>query len=81
VWIEHEDSIYGKSIGDIQKKLLDEKGVKVLGQGAHNFQRRRSDRRRAAHEGANPDVWLMTGYVPTATSCTRRRASRASSRR
>src|SRR5438094_4389854 len=37
VWIEHEDSIYGKSIAEIQKKLLEEKGVKVAGVGSHNF--------------------------------------------
>ena len=64
VWIEHEDSIYGKSIGDIQKKLLDAKGVKVLGQGAHNFRAADLTDVVLRVKKANPDVWLMTGYVP-----------------
>jgi len=64
VWIEHEDSIYGKSIGDIQKKLLEEKGVKVLGQGAHNFKAADLTDVVLRTKRANPDVWLMTGYVP-----------------
>ena len=64
VWIEHEDSIYGKSIGDIQKKLLDSKGVKVLGQGAHNFRAADLTDVVLRVKKANPDVWLMTGYVP-----------------
>ena len=64
VWIEHEDSIYGKSIADSQKKLLEAKGVKVLGQGAHNF--RAADLTDAVLRAkrTNPDVWLQTGYVP-----------------
>jgi len=64
VWIEHEDSIYGKSIGDLQKKLLDGKGVKVLGQGAHNFKAADLTDVVLRIKRANPDVWLMTGYVP-----------------
>jgi branched-chain amino acid transport system substrate-binding protein len=64
VWIEHEDSIYGKSIADIQKKLLEAAGVKVAGQGGHNF--RATDLTDAVLRAkrANPDVWLQTGYVP-----------------
>lgn len=64
VWIEHEDSIYGKSIGDAQKKQLEAKGVKVLGQSAHNF--RATDLTDVVLHArkANPDVWLQTGYVP-----------------
>jgi branched-chain amino acid transport system substrate-binding protein len=64
VWLEHEDSIYGKSIGDIQKKLLEGKGVKVLGQGAHNFKAADLTDVVLRIKRANPDVWLMTGYVP-----------------
>ena len=64
VWLEHEDSIYGKSIGDIQKKLLDSKGVKVLGQGAHNFKAADLTDVVLRTKRTNPDVWLMTGYVP-----------------
>src|SRR5438132_760525 len=37
VALEHEDSIYGKTIADVQKARLEEKGVKVVGVGAHNF--------------------------------------------
>ena len=64
VWLEHEDSIYGKSIADLQKKLLEAKGIKVLGQGAHNF--KAADLTDVVLRGkrANPDVWLLTGYVP-----------------
>lgn len=64
VWIEHEDSIYGKSIGDAQKKLLDDKGVKVLGRGAHNFRAADLTDVVLRTKRANPDVWLITGYVP-----------------
>jgi len=64
IWIEHEDSIYGKSIGDLQKKLLEGKGVKVLGQGGHNFKAADLTDVVLRIKRANPDVWLMTGYVP-----------------
>jgi len=64
VWIEHEDSIYGKSIADNQKKLLEAKGVKVLGQGAHNFRAADLTDTVLRAKRANPDVWLQTGYVP-----------------
>jgi branched-chain amino acid transport system substrate-binding protein len=64
VWIEHEDSIYGKSIGDGQKKLLEGKGVKVLSQGAHNFRAADLTDVVLRTKRANPDVWLITGYVP-----------------
>ena len=64
VWLEHEDSIYGKSIADIQKKLLEAKGVKVLGQGAHNFKAADLTDVVLRIKRANPEVLLMTGYVP-----------------
>ena len=64
VWIEHEDSIYGKSIGDIQEKLLKEKGVKVVGHGSHNFKAADLTDVVLRTKRANPDVWLETGYVP-----------------
>ena len=64
VWIEHEESISGKSIGDAQRKLLEAAGVKVLGQGAHNT--RATDLTDAVLRAkrAKPDVWLNMGYVP-----------------
>jgi branched-chain amino acid transport system substrate-binding protein len=64
VWLEHEDSIYGKSIGDAQKKLLDAKGVKVLAQGAHNFRAADLTDVVLRTKRANPDIWVITGYVP-----------------
>lgn len=64
VWIEHEDSIYGKSIADIQKKLLGQKGVKVAGEGSHNFKAADLTDTILRAKRTNPDVWLQTGYVP-----------------
>jgi len=64
VWIEHEDSIYGKTIADAQKKGLDEKGVKVAGLGAHNFRAADLTDTVLRARRANPDVWMQTGYVP-----------------
>ncbi len=59
VWIEHEDSIYGSSIADIQKELLQKTGVKITGMGAHSG--RVTDLTDSVLR-AN-DVWLETGYV------------------
>lgn len=64
VWIEHEDSIYGKSIAEIQKKLLEEKGIKVAGVGSHNFKAADLTDAILRAKRANPDVWMQTGYVP-----------------
>jgi len=64
VWLEHEDSIYGKSIADIQKKLLEQKGVKVGGEGSHNFKAADLTDAILRAKRTNPDVWLQTGYVP-----------------
>jgi len=64
VWIEHEESISGKSIGDAQRKLLEAAGVKVLGQGAHSTRATDlSDTVLRARKG-KPDVWMQMGYVP-----------------
>jgi branched-chain amino acid transport system substrate-binding protein len=64
VFVEHEDTISGKSIGDAQKKLLDEKGAKVLGQGAHNFRAADLTDVVLRARRANPDVWMQMGFVP-----------------
>lgn len=64
VWIDHEDSIYGTSIAEVQKKLLEEKGIKVLGVGAHNVRATDLTDVVLRAKKANPDVWLNTGYVP-----------------
>ena len=64
VALEHEDSIYGKTIADVQKARLEEKGVKVVGVGAHNF--RATDLTDVVMRArrTNADVWVQTGYVP-----------------
>jgi branched-chain amino acid transport system substrate-binding protein len=64
VWIEHEDSIYGKTVGDTQKASLEAKGVKVLGQSAHNARATDLTDSVLRARRAKPDVWLQTGYVP-----------------
>lgn len=64
VWIEHEDSIYGTSIAQRQKQLLDKAGVKVVGVGAHNFRAIDLTDSVLRAKGASPDVWMNTGYVP-----------------
>ncbi len=67
VWLEHEDTIYGTSIAQIQKKLLEEAGVKVVGVGAHSFRAIDLTDSILRAQGANPDVWVSTGYVPDNT--------------
>lgn len=64
VWLEHEDSIYGKTIVEVQKKELEKIGVKVLGVGAHNFRATDLTDVVLRAKRANPDVWVQTGYVP-----------------
>jgi branched-chain amino acid transport system substrate-binding protein len=64
VWIEHEDSIYGKTVGDTQKAELERKGVKVLGQSAHNARATDVTDSVLRAKRARPDIWLQTGYVP-----------------
>jgi branched-chain amino acid transport system substrate-binding protein len=64
VWIEHEDSIYGTSIAEAQRTLLQAAGVKVLGMGAHSaIAMDLTDTILRARRAA-PDVFLETGYVP-----------------
>ena len=64
VWIEHEEGIYGKGIADTQRKLLEARGVKVLGQGAHNPKATDLTDSVLRARRANPDVYMQTGYVP-----------------
>lgn len=64
VWIEHEDSIYGTSIAQRQKELLEKDGAKVVGVGAHNFRAIDLTDSILRAKGAAPDVWINTGYVP-----------------
>jgi len=64
VALEHEDSIYGKTIADVQKARLEEKGVKVAGVGAHNFRSTDLTDVVLRARRTNADVWVQTGYVP-----------------
>jgi len=64
VWIEHEESISGKSIADAQHKLLEAAGVKVLGQGAHSPRATDLSDTVLRARRTNPDVWMQMGYVP-----------------
>jgi branched-chain amino acid transport system substrate-binding protein len=63
VWIEHEDSIYGKSIADVQKRDFEKRGVKVLGVGAHNFRSADLTDVVMRAKRTNPDIWVQIGYV------------------
>jgi branched-chain amino acid transport system substrate-binding protein len=64
VWIEHEDSIYGTSIAETQRKLLTAAGVKVLGMGAHAANAIDLSDSVLRAKRVNPDLWIETGYVP-----------------
>ncbi len=64
VWIEHEESIYGKSIGDSAAALLKAKDVKVLGQSAHNPRATDLTDSVLRAKKAGADVYMQIGYVP-----------------
>lgn len=63
VWLEHEDSIYGTSIAQTQKRLLEAFGVKVVGVGAHSARTIDLTDTVLRAKQANPDVLIQTGYV------------------
>jgi branched-chain amino acid transport system substrate-binding protein len=63
VWLEHEDSIYGKSIADVAKRELESRGIKVLGVGGHNFKAADLTDVVMRAKRTNPDVWMQIGYV------------------
>jgi len=64
VWIEHEDSIFGTSIAELQKQLLEKMGAQVVGIGAHNYRAIDLTDSILRAKAAGPDVWIETGYVP-----------------
>ena len=64
VWIEHEDSAYGTSIAQVQKKLFEAAGTKVVGVGAHNFRAIDLNDSILRARTAAPDIWVSSGYVP-----------------
>ena len=64
VWIEHEDSIYGSSIAEVQKRMFEAFGTKVVGVGSHSFRSIDLNDTVLRAKQANPDVLIQTGYVP-----------------
>jgi branched-chain amino acid transport system substrate-binding protein len=64
VYIEHEDSIYGTTLAERQKELLEEAGVQVVGVGAHSAKAIDLTDSILRAQNAAPDVWMQTGYVP-----------------
>jgi branched-chain amino acid transport system substrate-binding protein len=64
VWIEHEDSIYGTSIGKEQERILKAEGVTIVGDGAHSYKSIDLTDSILRAKNAAPDVWVQTGYIP-----------------
>ena len=64
VWIECEDSIYGSSIAQAQKRMLEAFGTKVVGMGAHSSRTIDLNDTVLRAKQANPDILIQTGYVP-----------------
>lgn len=64
VWLEHEDSIYGTSIAQAQKRMLEALGAKVVGVGSHSVRTIDLNDTVLRAKQANPDVLIQTGYVP-----------------
>ena len=64
VWIEHEDSIYGTGIAQMQRKLLTEAGAQVVGVGAHPARTIDLNDSVLRAKQTSPDVVVQTGYVP-----------------
>ena len=64
VWIEHEDSIYGSSIAEAQKRMLEAFGTKIVGIGSHSFRSIDLNDTVLRAKRANPDILIQTGYVP-----------------
>lgn len=64
IWIEHEDSIYGTSIAQAQKRMLEALGAKIVGVGAHSVRSIDLNDTVLRASQAKPDVLIQTGYVP-----------------
>ena len=64
VWLEHEDSIYGTSIAQGQKRILEAFGAKVVGVGSHSSRTIDLNDTVLRAKQADPDVVIQTGYVP-----------------
>ena len=64
IWIECEDSIYGSSIAQGQKRILETFGAKIVGMGAHSARTIDLNDTVLRMKQAAPDVLIQTGYVP-----------------
>ena len=64
IWIEHEESIYGTSIAQGQKRILETFGAKVVGVGAHSAASIDLNDAVLRAKKADPDILIQTGYVP-----------------
>jgi len=64
VWIESEDSIYGTSIAQEQRRLLESYGAQIVGVGAHSVRAIDLNDTVLRMKQAAPDLILSTGYVP-----------------
>ena len=64
VWIEHEESIYGTSIAQGQKRILEAFGAKVVGVGSHASNTIDLNDTVLRAKKADPDILIQTGYVP-----------------
>jgi branched-chain amino acid transport system substrate-binding protein len=62
VWIEHEDTSFGTSIGKEQERLLKAAGVQVS-IGSHSARAIDLSDSILRAKNAAPDLWLSTGYV------------------
>ena len=64
IWLEHEESIYGTSTAQAQKRMLEALGAKVVGMGSHNAATIDLNDAVLRAKTAAPDVLIQTGYVP-----------------
>ncbi len=63
VWVQHEDSIYGTTIGKDQVALLRKAGVQVIGPNPYSARSIDQTDIILRARNASPDVWLNTGYT------------------
>ena len=63
VWLEHEDSIYGTSIAQAQKRMFEAFGTTVVGMGSHSARSIDLNDAVLRAKQANPDVFIESGYV------------------
>ncbi len=63
VWVQHEDSIYGTTIGKDQQAGLRQAGVQIVGVNAYSARAIDQTDIILRAKNANPDVWLNTGYT------------------